>query len=361
LFGYKEVGSNKKMKMENIAKESFNDIKDTVVETTKKVSETINTRIKNPFVFSYLVSLILINWKPISIFFKSELNIYHIIKSIEKNEYEYDPYKAYLYPLFIALAYTFVLPFIEGFRSLILDLAENLKLYSTTIQIKNFQKKQKLEIEKSDLVKRNSLSSTIITLEGKNTELKNKLEIQTIKNQTSKIEVDGLIKQKKNFEKIQLEDKSIIEQLTKDINNSKVSINTNDNNYRNLKNLNYELKIENKNLHQEYSLLKSNFKDLEKNYITIEKKKGINEFVIDKINKQKLISEYQEFRKTEVFELFIEFATNRRISTSFTNEALDLLVNKGLIDEEKYSMTSKVKYRLTDKGIFFIDEYHKKK
>lgn len=170
-----------------------------------------------------------------------------------------------------------------------------------------------------------------------------------------------MIKQKKNFEKIQLEDKSIIEQLTKDINNSKVSINTNDNNYRNLKNLNYELKIENKNLHQEYSLLKSNFKDLEKNYITIEKKKGINEFVIDKINKQKLISEYQEFRKTEVFELFIEFATNRRISTNFTNEALDLLVNKGLIDEEKYSMTSKVKYRLTDKGIFFIDEYHKKK
>lgn len=79
MFGYKEVGSNKKMKMENIAKESFNDIKDTVVETTKKVSETINTRIKNPFVFSYLVSLILINWKPISIFFKSELNIYNKI------------------------------------------------------------------------------------------------------------------------------------------------------------------------------------------------------------------------------------------------------------------------------------------
>lgn len=170
-----------------------------------------------------------------------------------------------------------------------------------------------------------------------------------------------MIKQNKNFVKIQFEDKSIIEKLTKDINNSKVSINTNDNNYRNLKNLNYELNIENKNIQQEYSLLESNFKDLEKHYITREKKKGINEFKIDKKNRQKLISEYQEFRKTEVFELFIEFAKNKRMSTNFTIEVLDLLVNKSLIEKEKYSITSKVEYRLTDKGIFFFSEYHKNK
>ena len=154
--------------MEKTTKEGIKDLKNTVIETSQKVSETINTRIKNPFIFSYLISLIFFNWKPISIFFKSKLNIYQIINSIEKNQYEYDPYKAYLYPLLIALAYTFLLPFIEGFRSLILDLAENLKLYSTSIQIKNFQKKQNLEFEKSDLKQRNSYKNSIITLESKN-------------------------------------------------------------------------------------------------------------------------------------------------------------------------------------------------
>ena len=252
--------------MEETDKETLNDLKDTVIETTKKISENINTRIKNPFIFSYLIALVLINWKPISIFFKSELNIYQIIETIEKNEYQYDPYKAYLYPLFIAFAYTFLLPFIEGFRSLILDVAENLKLYSTTIQIKNFQKKQKLEIEKSDLVKRNSLSRTIITLESKNKELQNKNETQTIKNQTSKIEIDGLLKQTKNLEKIQLENKIVIEKLMKELSESKISINKYENEARNLENLNYKIDLEKEKLKQGNTLLESAYQNLQKEY-----------------------------------------------------------------------------------------------
>jgi hypothetical protein len=347
--------------MEKTTKEGIKDLKNTVIETSQKVSETINTRIKNPFIFSYLISLIFFNWKPISIFFKSKLNIYQIINSIEKNQYEYDPYKAYLYPLLIALAYTFLLPFIEGFRSLILDLAENLKLYSTSIQIKNFQKKQNLEFEKSDLKQRNSYKNSIITLESKNKDLQNKVEIQTIKNQTSKIEIEGLIKQTNNFEKIQSENKTVIQKLMKDLNESQLLISTYESNIRNVKNSNNKINIENKKLEKDYSLLKSSYQELLKEYKTKEKRININEFDLNKISKQTLKKEYIEFKKSEVFDLFIQFVENKKDFTLFTDEAIEILLSRKLIEQEKYFMSPKVKYRLTDKGIFFLEENYRNK
>ena len=73
-------------------KTTSDSIKEVLIDGTKKTTEIINTRIKNPFIFSYLISLVLINWKPISIFFKSKLDIYSTIDAIENNKYEYNTY-----------------------------------------------------------------------------------------------------------------------------------------------------------------------------------------------------------------------------------------------------------------------------
>jgi hypothetical protein len=337
--------------MEKILKDGAKEIKDTIVETSKKTSEAINSRMKNPFVFSYLISFILFNWKPISIFFKSELDIYQIIDSIERNSFEYDPYKAYLYPLLIAFIYTFLLPFIEGFRSLILDLAENLKLYSTTIQINNFKKKQRLEIEKSDLTKRNSLSKTIITLEGKNKELENEIEVQSIKYQTSKIEMEGIIKQNKNFEKIQSENKSLIEKLTKELNQSQVSFNEYESKIRSVENLYRNAELNNEKLKDENLYLDSNYNNLRDDY-------NIKE---QEINNRKLRSEYLAFRRSELYKLFIQFTNNENNEQGSSEGELNLLINNSLVKKVKNRKNSKVEYQLTDKGVFFYNESIRKR
>ena len=147
----------------------------------------------------------------------------------------------------------------------------------------------------------------------------------------------------------------------KDLNESQLLVSTYESNIRNVKNSNNKINIENKKLEKDYSLLKSSYQELLKEYKTKEKRININEFDLNKISKQTLKKEYIEFKKSEVFDLFIQFVENKKDFTLFTDEAIEILLSRKLIEQEKYFMSPKVKYRLTDKGIFFLEENYRNK
>ena len=85
---------------------------------------------------------------------------------------------------------------------------------------------------------------------------------------------------------------------------------------------------------------------------------GYDEIGLAKISNQKLRIEYENLRETEIFDLFIQFVESEKDATIFSNEGIEMLINRKLIEKEKFGTNSKEKYRLTDKGIFFLQEFY---
>jgi chromosome segregation ATPase len=337
--------------MENTTSDT---IKEILIDGTKKTTETIKTRIKNPFIFSYLISLILINWKPISIFFKSKLDIYSTIDAIENNKYEYNTNHSYIYPLLIATAYTFGLPIIEGLRSLMLDLVENLKLYSTTIQIKNFEKKQKFEMHKSDLTKRNSLSNKILELEKEKSQLLAKLESTTLNLKSSEIELTGIKTRNKNLETRQENESGVIQNLKDEQNKNLTIIGNYESELNNVIRSNNELKNKYENTLNEIKIVE---KSIRNNGDRTKLENELNEL---KLNHE-LTKEYQKFKSTKRFNFFRKIMKNEKNSiiynSELTFEELEFLVKKDIIKYNPNAENKDKKIELTHKGLIFLNEY----
>jgi hypothetical protein len=181
--------------------------------------------------------------------------------------------------------------------------------------------------------------------------LENEIEVQSIKYQTSKIEMEGIIKQNKNFEKIQSENKSLIEKLTKELNQSQVSFNEYESKIRSVENLYRNAELNNEKLKDENLYLDSNYNNLRDDY-------NIKE---QEINNRKLRSEYLAFRRSELYKLFIQFTNNENNEQGSSEGELNLLINNSLVKKVKNRKNSKVEYQLTDKGVFFYNESIRKR
>ena len=53
-----------------------------MIETLQNLKQTINERIKNPFIGAFFISWVIINWRPIFIILFSHDEIYNKIKQI---------------------------------------------------------------------------------------------------------------------------------------------------------------------------------------------------------------------------------------------------------------------------------------
>jgi len=156
-----------------------------ILDKVSEAFDELNGKIRNPFVLSYLVSVILYNWKPLSVFIRSDIDIFEIINRIENPSYSYNTFWSFVIPLIIALFYTFGLPFIDALRSNTLDKTESIKLNSIDSKLKSHQKLVQLENAKSDFKNKSELN-------GKIENLKNQLNEENKKN-------DNLESDKKNL------------------------------------------------------------------------------------------------------------------------------------------------------------------
>ncbi len=112
--------------------------------------ETSKERVKNPFIGTYFLSFLIINWKPILFLLFSKLNIEEKLTIIDE-KYTSLTYNL-LFPLGIALIYTIVFPYfmwlIEEINKKSVNGRKNNQTEQLFIDIKN---KQNLAIEESKL------------------------------------------------------------------------------------------------------------------------------------------------------------------------------------------------------------------
>ncbi|CAM1346789.1 conserved protein of unknown function [Tenacibaculum insulae] len=112
--------------------------------------ETSKERVRNPFIGTYFLSFLIINWKPILFLLFSDLKIEEKFQVIE-NKYTSLSYNLLL-PLAIALIYTIVLPYfmwlIEELNKKSVNGRKNNQTEQLFVDIKN---KQNLAIEESKL------------------------------------------------------------------------------------------------------------------------------------------------------------------------------------------------------------------
>lgn len=119
-------------------------------ELLKTITETSKERVRNPFIGTYILSFLIINWKPTLFLMFSDLKIEEKLIIIE-NKYTSLSYNLLL-PLGIALVYTIVLPYfmwlIEELNKKSVKGRKNNQTEQLFIDIKN---KQNLAIEESKL------------------------------------------------------------------------------------------------------------------------------------------------------------------------------------------------------------------
>lgn len=96
----------------------------------------LKERLSNPLIYSYIISWLIINWQiPISLFFYSqkELKEDGFISYIDLISKKYSAWSFIIYPLILALLYTFLFPFI---RNGILAFQTWIKKWGTDLNLK---------------------------------------------------------------------------------------------------------------------------------------------------------------------------------------------------------------------------------
>ncbi len=108
-----------------------------ILKPFDSVIENFNSRLKNPFIFSFIIAWIVTNWKAISYFLYSNLDIEHRIYHIESN---YSGLRnTFWFPMFVATFYVLVFPIflliIDFLSSYVYELRQDLLYKSKKKQI----------------------------------------------------------------------------------------------------------------------------------------------------------------------------------------------------------------------------------
>lgn len=188
------------------------------------VFHSSNERLKNPFVSSFIISALILNWKAILILIFSDWKIEARVNFISAQYLSTN--STIFYPLIFALFYVIVLPYImQGISFLV----KNAK----TSQIEAFYDEEILKTNK-----RASLVKSEVKLEqikANSQELSDLNEtINSLKN--SNTEKDNLLKElRKNYEELNLDYERL---LNKDVreNSSNIPVGISDKEFENLKN-----------------------------------------------------------------------------------------------------------------------------
>jgi len=126
-------------------------------------------RLKNPFVGSFIIALLLLNWKVILIVLFSDLNMIDRISYVSQNFIQIETYL--ILPFSIALIYTLILPYLSwGINYLVAKAKKNhISSFYSEEEFK-VQKPLKLERLKADSNELKDLNEQISELKDSNTE-----------------------------------------------------------------------------------------------------------------------------------------------------------------------------------------------
>lgn len=144
-----------------------------MIDTLQSLKHTINERIKNPFVGTFVLAWSAINWRPLSVYFMSKQDIQGKIAEINKN---YSDWHCYLlWPLLVAIFYILVLPYLmAGF--------EFLASFSKIFREKNYSKVLVEELKSKNEILKQQVQNEKVLTEFKDRASINH-EIQTLKSQ----------------------------------------------------------------------------------------------------------------------------------------------------------------------------------
>lgn len=183
-----------------------------------------NERLKNPFVSSFIISVLILNWKAILILIFSDSKIDRKINFIS-NQY-LTTNSTIIYPLLFALFYVIILPYImQGISYLV--------KYAKTSQIEAFYEEEILKSNKRAELVRSEVK--LERIKANSQELSDLNEtINSLKNSNS--EKDVLLKElRKDYEMINIEHERL---LNKDVreNSSNIPMGINDDEFKYISN-----------------------------------------------------------------------------------------------------------------------------
>lgn len=170
-------------------------------EILKSFFEVSNERLKNPLIGTFMISWLLINWRPIFIALFSEKTITERIELIESN---YSSISFYLTaPLLIALFYVIILPYIMwGIDEIIKKSTIGRKKNRTKQIIADYEGKQEIAIEESKLEDLKASYRDKADFNKQIEQLRNQLDDreEILKSQSS--EIEGLKNEKEDLQKL---------------------------------------------------------------------------------------------------------------------------------------------------------------
>lgn len=138
----------------------------------KTILETSKERLKNPFLGTLILSWIAVNWKPVTILFFSKATISENIDIIEQN-YSDLPHNIWI-PLFIALSYVLLLPYLMWLLDLLIKKAnDGRRLLIKNELVQDVKGRQDIALEElklkeiqSNYLEKQDLNKKIKSLEG---------------------------------------------------------------------------------------------------------------------------------------------------------------------------------------------------
>lgn len=159
----------------------------------KDVFKEGSTRMKNPFISSFVIAWIFWNWKAISYFLLSKEIILVKLKYVKLN---YSNYCDTLWwPLAVCLVYLIFAPFVFFGIEFIHELASKLRKDNVhNVEMGNLGRKKEIEGRKEELQKITSNVSSIIELKGKLDDLTSTLDNEQKKNESLELDAKKLNK-----------------------------------------------------------------------------------------------------------------------------------------------------------------------
>jgi predicted transcriptional regulator len=261
-------------------------------ELLKSIFESSQERIKNPLIGTFAISWILINWKPVFILLFSKLTVEKRILEVELSytSFNYN----FLLPLLIALFYVILFPYL---------------MWLIDELIKKSTKERKINI----------ITQLILDVQGKQ-----KLAIEETKLENIKSDLKDKVESNRQLEKLNKE----IELKNNEIESQRISFNTLNENYGELK-----------------ALLKESDKTEDMSNPDFEKLK----------------EEYSEFRKSDMYEFFREIGISIRNKNKFPDKANEIIKEKYLMEEIVEEAFDEINgrnyYKFSVKGNFYWKKY----
>lgn len=261
------------------------------------IFKTSEERLKNPFIGTFILSIIALNWKPISIILLSNQEIENRVNYVAENYSSY--WSILIYPLAISIFYLVAIPY--------------LMLLFESLTFKSFKKRNQ-----------NLYKNKLIDIDGKMSVAQSEIELENLK---ADFKEKADLNRQLDFYKVQISEKDLnikkleetVNELSSDINKFRSEISNKERNISDLYEKLEDFEIRTKNYYEEYSNTPKN---------------SIIEFVniLSKLNKQS--SKNEDYISIDRF------------------IALGLL---RLMKNEKRENLKQAEYLgITDKGLYYI-------